>query len=100
MTTARARTDFEFTRRTFLSGVAGVAAAALFTRSGSAAASAISEIKLSAAPGQWPIVGNAFPPTDVWCYGTRIPGPELRIRQGFPDLRPQRERLFQSAVGR
>jgi FtsP/CotA-like multicopper oxidase with cupredoxin domain len=29
-------------------------------------------------------VGGSGPPTDVWCYGNRIPGPELRVRQGQP----------------
>src|SRR5437016_1880362 len=82
MSTARARTDLEFTRRTLLSGAAGLVAAASFTRSGRTSASAISDINLSAAPGQWPIAGKSYPPTEVWCYGNRIPGPEFRMRQG------------------
>jgi FtsP/CotA-like multicopper oxidase with cupredoxin domain len=30
------------------------------------------------------IVGKSHPPTDVWCYGDRVPGPEIRVRQGEP----------------
>jgi FtsP/CotA-like multicopper oxidase with cupredoxin domain len=42
------------------------------------------ELKLVAATAQWPLVGNRMPDTDVWCYDGRIPGPEIRLRQGEP----------------
>jgi FtsP/CotA-like multicopper oxidase with cupredoxin domain len=42
------------------------------------------ELKLVAVAAQWPLVGNRNPDTDVWCYDGRIPGPEIRLRQGEP----------------
>src|SRR6266540_2548041 len=71
-------------RRAFLMAGAGLAAAASFPRVARPAPMRIREIKLRAAPGRRPIVGDLHPPTDVWCYGNRIPGPEIRVRQGEP----------------
>jgi len=39
-------------------------------------------LTLTAAPGRWPLVGKLGSPTDVWCYNTTLPGPELRVKQG------------------
>ncbi|MEX0923285.1 MAG: multicopper oxidase family protein [Rhodovibrionaceae bacterium] len=37
---------------------------------------------LRAAPGEARLVGSKYPMTRVWSYGGRVPGPELRLRQG------------------
>jgi FtsP/CotA-like multicopper oxidase with cupredoxin domain len=42
------------------------------------------EFRLVATPAPWPLVGEPHPHTDVWCYAGRIPGPEIRVRQGEP----------------
>ena len=71
-------------RRSFLAGAASAAAAASLPRVTRAAPTPIREFKLTAAPARWPIVGKPHPNTEVWCYGGRIPGPEIRVRQGEP----------------
>jgi len=71
-------------RRSFLAGAASAAAAASLPRATRAAPTPIREFKLTAAPARWPIVGKPHPDTEVWCYGGRIPGPEIRVRQGEP----------------
>src|SRR6516164_9013801 len=71
-------------RRSFLAGAASVAAAASLPRVASAAPTPLREFKLTAASARWPIVGKPHPDTEVWCYGGRIPGPEIRVRQGEP----------------
>ena len=37
---------------------------------------------LAAAPAQVQMVGDAYPATKVWTYNGKVPGPELRFRQG------------------
>jgi FtsP/CotA-like multicopper oxidase with cupredoxin domain len=69
-------------RRSFVAGAA--AAAVSLARAACAASIPIREFKLIATPGRWPIVGKPHPDTEVWCYGGRIPGPEIRMRQGEP----------------
>jgi FtsP/CotA-like multicopper oxidase with cupredoxin domain len=39
-------------------------------------------IEITSAAARLPIVGSSHPLTDVWCYGNRVPGPEIRLRQG------------------
>jgi FtsP/CotA-like multicopper oxidase with cupredoxin domain len=68
-------------RRAFLVAGASVVATASLPRVGSAA-EPIRQINLTAAPGRISLVGPSHPSTDVWCYGSRIPGPEIRARQG------------------
>lgn len=69
-------------RRALLTG--GTALAVLPSLAGMAPAEAagLKIIELTAAPGRHPIVGGTHPATDVWCYENRVPGPELRVRQG------------------
>lgn len=69
-------------RRGFLAGSAALAAAAPIRSSARAATPAGEHFALTATPGQWPLVGKDQPETDVWCYDSRIPGPEIRVRQG------------------
>src|SRR5262245_598206 len=68
-------------RRAFLMAGASVVAAASSPRI-ARPADPIRQIDLTAAPGRISLVGPSHPPTDVWCYGNRIPGPEIRVRQG------------------
>jgi FtsP/CotA-like multicopper oxidase with cupredoxin domain len=69
-------------RRTVL--LAGVGAAAgLLPRSGHADAPRAA-YNLTAAIARSPILGTSRPWTEVWSYNGRIPGPEIRVRQGEP----------------
>jgi FtsP/CotA-like multicopper oxidase with cupredoxin domain len=70
-------------RRIFLIGASGAVVAPIMARSVRANAS-VRDVELSAAPGRWPLVGKQHPDTVVWCYGARVPGPEIRFRQGEP----------------
>src|SRR3546814_11583884 len=69
-------------RRRFL---AGTGAAALLSGLGTAfpksSHAAPHEIRLRAAPGTARLVPAPYPDTKVWSYG-RVPGPEIRVRQG------------------
>ena len=69
-------------RRSFLRGTAGAAAWASLPYGAYASASPGKEFRLVAAPGRVSLVGPPHPETDVWCYGGRVPGPEIRVRQG------------------
>src|SRR5712691_8368820 len=71
-------------RRALLIGGASCAAAASLARTASGAAETVREFNLAAAPGRLGIVGGSHPATDVWCYDNRVPGPEIRVRQGEP----------------
>ncbi len=68
-------------RRSFVIGAAATAAALPPT---APAGSSTAEFRLVAAPARWPLVGAPHPDTNVWCYGGRIPGPDIRVRQGEP----------------
>ncbi|HYG90490.1 MAG TPA: multicopper oxidase family protein [Azospirillum sp.] len=37
---------------------------------------------LTPGPGRVRLVGAEYPGTTVWCYNGRVPGPEIRVRQG------------------
>jgi FtsP/CotA-like multicopper oxidase with cupredoxin domain len=69
-------------RKSFLFGAASLGAGALLPRGLNAAVTPVKEMALAAAPGRLPLVGATHPDTAVWCYGGRIPGPEIRILQG------------------
>jgi FtsP/CotA-like multicopper oxidase with cupredoxin domain len=71
-------------RRRFLIGGASAVAAASLPRVARAAPISKREFNLSAAAARRPIVGQPYSDTEVWCYGGRVPGPELRVRQGEP----------------
>jgi len=68
-------------RRAFLINGGSLAVAAALPRPVRAADSA-TEFALVAAPGHASLVGADFPATEVWTFGKRVPGPELRVRQG------------------
>lgn len=70
-----------FTRRSFLAtSVAGAAAAAIGKPG--LAEPQTRNFSLRAAPGLARLVPEPHPETPAWCYNGRIPGPELRVRQG------------------
>src|SRR5216683_5184273 len=74
--------DPTINRRALLIGGAGMAVAASLPRATSSTASPPKEIELTASPARVSLVGESHPPTDVWSYENRIPGPEIRVRQG------------------
>jgi FtsP/CotA-like multicopper oxidase with cupredoxin domain len=71
-------------RRSFLVGAAGLAATTPLIRASAKNSKAAKKFKLVAARGRVSLVGKRYPDTDVWCYDGRVPGPELRVRQGEP----------------
>jgi FtsP/CotA-like multicopper oxidase with cupredoxin domain len=77
------RNDMGIDRRALLTGAASLAAASSIPR-GAHAATPVKELELVAAPGRSSLVGPKYPATDVWCYSGRVPGPEIRVRQGEP----------------
>lgn len=75
------------TRRRLLIGLSGLGLAALLPlpRAGMAAAEgggAAAARRLVAAPARVPLLGGDHPGTAVWAYEGRVPGPEIRLRQG------------------
>jgi FtsP/CotA-like multicopper oxidase with cupredoxin domain len=69
-------------RREFLVGTASIAASMLQSRHAIGSAGPVREFKLVAKPGRVSLVGAPHPDTEVWCYGGRVPGPEIRVLQG------------------
>lgn len=68
-------------RRLLLAGGA-IAAAGLFPGFSRPTWAAEPTHTLTPGPGRARLVGNAHPETTVWCYDGRVPGPEIRVRQG------------------
>jgi len=66
-------------RRSFLQTVAAAGAAAAGSRPLRAVAA---PLRLEAAAGSFPLVGDEGPATAVWSYNDRVPGPLIRARQG------------------
>jgi FtsP/CotA-like multicopper oxidase with cupredoxin domain len=75
-------------RRAFLAGMTGLMSGFMtVARLRGALAddsTAARQFSLTAAPGRVSLVGKPHPATDVWCYDGRVPGPEIRVRQGEP----------------
>src|SRR6516164_9736420 len=69
-------------RRAFLAGATGLVAAAGIPRAAAEDSKPVKEFKLTATAGRVVLVGKPHPSTDVWCYDGRVPGPEIRLRQG------------------
>lgn len=69
-------------RRQFLVAASGAAVAAALPFRPARATMPDVEFRLTAAPGRVPLVGGGHPDTDVWCYNSRVPGPEIRLKQG------------------
>jgi len=74
-------------RRTLLRAAGGLAAGVVLapligTASAHATAARTVQQRLRAAATRVALVGPPYPDTDVWCYNARVPGPQIRIRQG------------------
>jgi FtsP/CotA-like multicopper oxidase with cupredoxin domain len=69
------------TRRSFLVRTAACAGA-LALPAGRARAATTRDVTLTPAPARAALVGPPYPETAVWAYDGRVPGPELRVRQG------------------
>jgi FtsP/CotA-like multicopper oxidase with cupredoxin domain len=69
-------------RRHLLLAGGAVATAGLIPGIAHPAWSAEPTRRLTAGPGRVHLVGANQPETTVWCYDGRVPGPEIRVRQG------------------
>ena len=73
-------------RRSLLVGSAGLAAATVASipcgARGATPPAPAKEFTVVAAQGRVSLVGPPHPDTDVWAYGNRVPGPEIRVGQG------------------
>jgi FtsP/CotA-like multicopper oxidase with cupredoxin domain len=67
-------------RRHFIAATAALAVAPLAPRAWSAAP--VRPFTLEAGIARVPLVGDPHPPTEAWCFDGKVPGPELRARQG------------------
>ena len=72
----------ELSRRDLLCWCGGLTMAALISPRVQAAETEEVQRTLSAGLGQVGLIGKGYPDTAVWCYDGRVPGPELRARQG------------------
>jgi FtsP/CotA-like multicopper oxidase with cupredoxin domain len=71
-------------RRSLLIGATGLVATAGLPSASADSFKPAKEFKLVAAQARVSLVGKHHPDTDVWCYDGRVPGPEIRTRQGEP----------------
>jgi len=71
-------------RRSLLVGATGLVATAALRGAAADGAKPARQFKLVAVKGRVSLVGKRHPDTDVWCYDGRVPGPEIRARQGVP----------------
>lgn len=69
-------------RRQLLFGSASLAGVSMFSKVTLSVDVSVKELRLVAAPSRVKLVGEPHPETEVWSYGGRTPGPEIRIRQG------------------
>jgi FtsP/CotA-like multicopper oxidase with cupredoxin domain len=69
-------------RRAVVAGSASLLVAASMPHAARATAKSVRAFNLVAAPARLSLVGAQHPATDVWCYDGRVPGPEIRVRQG------------------
>ncbi len=74
--------NFSLSRRAFTLGGAGLLAAAAFPASPVAASPRLSEFHLRADARGALSLKPTGPQTAVWGYNGRVPGPEIRVRQG------------------
>lgn len=68
-------------RRSVLFGFMGTALAAALPLP-IVRAAGIGTMRLRSGAAKAGLLGGDYPPTDVWAYNGRVPGPELRFRQG------------------
>ncbi len=82
------------TRRSLLSGTAGLACTALLPRQ----AVANPDFKLVAKPARVALTGKPHPETPVWAYNDLMPGPTIRARQGDRLRIPVENRLAEETT--
>ena len=70
------------TRRTWLTGVAGLGLLPLLPGASRAYQASYKLLPLRAAPAAAPLSGKGKAAAKVWAYGEHVPGPEFRIPQG------------------
>ncbi len=72
------------TRRSFLASSAAAVSGFLLPLPGLAQAGAapVQEVRLRAGKGSAQLVAQPHGKTAVWCFNDRLPGPEIRVRQG------------------
>jgi FtsP/CotA-like multicopper oxidase with cupredoxin domain len=86
---------FACSRRALLLGATGTAAA-FSVRRGRADTSP--DIRIAAEPATATLAGPDHPPTPVWAYAGKVPGPTLRLRQGEPARIAVENRLEQNTT--
>ena len=70
------------TRRSLLRAGAGVAIGLALPPAIRRSGATDAPIQLVVETARIPMVGPPYPDTDVWCFGGKVPGPEIRLRQG------------------
>lgn len=73
---------FSRTRRRFLIHAAVTAGGLLVPRLQNEATAGTREHRLVAQTGEAPLLGTTAPRVPIWGYNGRVPGPEIRVRQG------------------
>ena len=73
---------YRSSRRGFLAS--GATALALTLVPPGRATAATGNHRLVPGPARVPLLGDGATATPVWAYGGRVPGPEIRLRQGAP----------------
>lgn len=76
--------NFGMSRRALLRAGACLAVAATGLKTSAGNAAPTTEYRIGPAPGRARLKGSDAPETAVWSYDGRIPGPEIRLRQGVP----------------
>jgi FtsP/CotA-like multicopper oxidase with cupredoxin domain len=79
--TSPSRPGSVLSRRALLLAGSAATAGAWLPRT-AVATQAAQEFRVTAAPATAPIVGQPYGETEVWAYNGRVPGPEIRVRQG------------------
>ena len=69
-------------RRVLMVGAGATALGSVAPVSRSFAESEINQYRLAATRAVVNLTGNGYPDTAVWAYDGRVPGPEIRVRQG------------------
>lgn len=69
-------------RRAVLTGLTGAGVLGLLTEAPGSTSARV--YNLRAGTARLPLIGDGGPLTDVWTYNSRVPGPEIRVRQGEP----------------
>ena len=69
-------------RRSLLAGTAALALVGSLPAAARASSGAARAFRLTPRPGRVPLLPAPYPETEIWGYDGRVPGPEIRLRQG------------------